>query len=292
MKEWNGSGKALAGSAFRSGRMKSLSNRTVLHRLRLRRRRVRGRRLSPHEPAAAPVHGPESGRGRQGGHRPPMRRFRIGRIVGGVVVGLVATAVAIVVGIALATHGRFDLLTVVEVFFGTGWGLLWLAERFGVIQDAFRNVNEPESAGCLNLRQRSDGLPGVRAGARRLEGEQEARCPGCEREVAQEDKEDHGEWKRLTGIRHPVLDRDREARSHRPAGAAPRVPSPRRVVAATNAGGDSNRSRVQRAGRRAKGYPGGRGGAQVEGRLRRQDQSGYRRGQCGPSIGTKSRPSR
>ena len=49
-----------------------------------------------------------------------MRRFRMGRIVGGVVVALFATAVAIVVGMAQAAHGRFDLGTVIAVFFGTG----------------------------------------------------------------------------------------------------------------------------------------------------------------------------
>ena len=63
----------------------------------------------------------------------------MGRIVGAVVVGLFATAVAIVVGMALAAHGRFRASTVAMVFFGTGWGLLWLAERLGLIQDAFRN---------------------------------------------------------------------------------------------------------------------------------------------------------
>ena len=35
--------------------------------------------------------------------------------------------------------GRFDIRLVIAVFFGTGWGLLWLAERFGLIEDAFRN---------------------------------------------------------------------------------------------------------------------------------------------------------
>ena len=68
-----------------------------------------------------------------------MRRFRMGRIVGGAVVGLVATVVAIVVGMAQPTHGHFDTYLVIMVFFDTGWGLLWLAERFGLIQDAFRN---------------------------------------------------------------------------------------------------------------------------------------------------------
>ena len=63
----------------------------------------------------------------------------MGRIVGGVVVRLVATAVAIGVGMALAAHGRSDIRAVIIVFFGTGWGLLWLAERFGVIEDAFRD---------------------------------------------------------------------------------------------------------------------------------------------------------
>ena len=63
----------------------------------------------------------------------------MGRIVGGAIVGLVATAVAIGVGMAQAARGRFHLGTVIMVFFGTGWGLLWLAERFGLIEDAFRN---------------------------------------------------------------------------------------------------------------------------------------------------------
>ena len=68
-----------------------------------------------------------------------MKRFRMSRIVGGVVAGLVATAVAIVVGMAQAARGRFDPRSVATAFFGTGAGLLWLAERFGLIQDAFRN---------------------------------------------------------------------------------------------------------------------------------------------------------